>query len=109
MPENKKTNILLCHAISGCDVVSGIHGIGKTKLIKSSILEDFDYNTIFRDQNCEIDDIVRAGEEIVLKMYGKHIHVLLWMNYEELFSKESCIANQQKRKSTHELCLHRPM
>lgn len=71
MPENKKTNILLCHAISGCDVVSGIHGIGKTKLIKSSILEDFDYNTIFSDQNCEIDDIVRAGEEIVLKMYGK--------------------------------------
>ena len=71
MPENKKKNILLCHALSGCDVVSGIHGIGKTKLIKSSILEDFDYNAIFTDPHSEIDDIVRAGEEIVLKMYGK--------------------------------------
>ena len=40
IPEQKLENILLSHTMSGCDTTSGLFGIGKTKLFKSSILED---------------------------------------------------------------------
>ena len=39
IPEAKKKNILLSHAMSGCDTTSGSFGIGKTKLFKSPILK----------------------------------------------------------------------
>ena len=34
IPDAKKNNILLSHAMSGCDTTSGLFGIGKTKLMK---------------------------------------------------------------------------
>ena len=48
-------------------------GIGKTKLFKSLILEQSpDDAFLFTDNDCAIKDITDAGEQIILKLYGKH-------------------------------------
>ena len=45
MPEDLRRNILLIHAITGCDTTSFPFGIGKTKLFKTIVEnEDYDYS-----------------------------------------------------------------
>ena len=73
IPDAKKKNILLSHAMPGCDTTSGLFGIGKTKLMKSTILEDKpEYSSLFTGSECDTFRIIDAGEKIILKLYGKH-------------------------------------
>ena len=39
-------------------------------MIKSNILENIDYNSIFTNENSTIDEIANAGEEIIMQLYG---------------------------------------
>ena len=73
MPVSKKDNILLSHAMTGCDTTSGFFRIGKTKLTKSKILENNPaYNSVFLEDGSDIDVVIDAGENIILQLYGKH-------------------------------------
>ena len=44
-PKEKLQNILLSHAMSGCKATSALFGIGKSKLFKSCILKDNQYDS----------------------------------------------------------------
>ena len=73
VPEAKRKNILLSHAMSGSDTTSSIFGIGKTKLLKNPILEQSPNDAfLLTDNDCAIKDITDAGEWIILKLYGNH-------------------------------------
>ena len=63
IPEAKRKNILLSHAMSGSDTTSSIFGIGKTKLLKKPILEQSPNDAfLLTDNDCAIKDITDAGE-----------------------------------------------
>ena len=63
IPEAKRKNILLSHAMSGSDTTSSIFGIGKTKLLKNPILEQSPNDAfLLTDNDCAIKDITDAGE-----------------------------------------------
>ena len=63
----------MSHAMSECDTKSRFFGIGKTKLLKSPILEQSpDDVFLFTDSDCAIKDITDADERIILKLYGNY-------------------------------------
>ena len=68
--------ILAVHAFSGCDAVSGIFGIGKTKLIKQ--LEDVKLGAmleplieVFLQCDSRPDALLSAGSKILSMLYSK--------------------------------------
>jgi len=67
-----RSHILLAHAITGCDTVSAPYNIGKQKVI--SVLEntraDWSVLNIFKQKDANHDDVARAGEKLLLKLYG---------------------------------------
>ena len=72
IPESKLEYILVAHALSGCDTTSGFFGIGKCKLFKSSILEDNpQLACTLLNTDSSPADIIKAGEAIIMKLYGK--------------------------------------
>ena len=65
IPAPKQEHILLSHAMSGCDTISGLFGRGKLKLFKGSILEDDSENiSIFNNTESSSSYIIGAGERI---------------------------------------------
>ena len=72
IPESKLEHILVAHALSGCDTTSGFFGIGKCKLLKSSILEDKpQLACTLLNTDSSPADIIKAGEAIIKKLCGK--------------------------------------
>lgn len=76
LPKQLEENILAVHAASGCDTVSSLYGVGKTKLCKQlqktpasvgNLLEQFYSPSISKD------DVLNAGIKLILAVYGsKH-------------------------------------
>lgn len=69
---NSQENVLLLHAISGCDTTSNIFGFGKNKFCRL-----FQNNTLllhqaekFRDPDATATQISEAGEMILVALYG---------------------------------------
>ena len=65
-------NLLLLHALSGCDTTSSLCGFGKIKFCtlfqnKPALHE---LARIFRDPNASVSTISEAGERILLALYG---------------------------------------
>ena len=78
-PRHVITNILAIHAMSGCDTVSALAGIGKNKLIKSAV-KDPDMSAdlqMFMTPDVDRDTISACGQNILTKLYhsGKQRNV----------------------------------
>ena len=68
--EEKLKQILLLHAMSGCDTTSFLFGVGKTKLYKKEILEKHeDLSGVFYNSDSIINEIISAGEKIIMELY----------------------------------------
>ena len=67
-----KRHLLFAHAITGCDTVSALFGMGKQKAL--SVLERGEDNwvtlDIFKQPDATRDEIAEAGEKFLLKLYG---------------------------------------
>ena len=73
IPDDMTKNLLFNHAMTGCDTTSGIHNTGKNKLIKSKILENNkDAVNVFYGASSSKEQIITAGEKILLKLFGKN-------------------------------------
>lgn len=64
-----RDHLLVAHAITGCDSVSALYNIGKKKALKVLVGEDWQILDIFKRPDATHDDIARAGEMFLLKMY----------------------------------------
>jgi len=69
---NVKSHILLAHAITGCDTVSAPFNIGKQKVISAlqDTKEDWTILNVFKEKDASHDEIVAAGEKLLLRLYG---------------------------------------
>ena len=70
LPDHILNNIIPLHALSGCDTVSSLAGVGKTKLIKM-VLKDpslADHLHKFLDSNFN-DDTETSAKQLITKLY----------------------------------------
>ena len=91
IPEESKSTLILNHAMSGCDTTSSFFGQGKTKLLKKKVLEESpDVCKVFYSSSSYVDEIIAAGEEIILKLYGgkcSNLNDLRYQKYQEYLCK----------------------
>ena len=70
--EVAKKHILFAHAVTGCDTVSALYGVGKQKAL--AVLQndriDWDVLDVLQQPNSSKYDIAQAGETFILKLYG---------------------------------------
>ena len=62
-------NLLVSHAITGCDTISSMNNVGKKAPIRVLQETECDFLDIFKSTNATHDEISRAGEKFVLKLY----------------------------------------
>ena len=63
-------HILVAHAISGCDTVSPLYGVGKKKALAVLEGREWDDLTVFQRNDSSHDEVARIGEQFLLKMYS---------------------------------------
>ena len=63
------SHLLVAHAISGCDTVSSMHNVGKKAPIRELKANNCSFLNIFKSESATHEEIARAGEQFVLKMY----------------------------------------
>lgn len=84
-------NLLLLHALSGCDTTSSLFGFGKTKFCtlfqNRPALNEI--ATIFKDHNASVSTIAEAGERILVALYGGDRTTTLDALRYRLFSKSA--------------------
>ena len=69
-----RDHLLVAHAITRCDSVSALYNIGKKKALKVLGEEGWQILDIFKRPDATYDDIARAGEMFLLKMYSAYAH-----------------------------------
>lgn len=62
-------HLLVAHAISGCDTVSAMHNMGKKAPLRELEAQDCTFLDTFKSENATHDEIARAGEEFILRLY----------------------------------------
>ena len=67
-----KRHILVAHDLSGCDTVSALYNQGKKTIISviQNDAHDVSYLDIFKERNSSQNDIVEAGDKLLLHVYG---------------------------------------
>lgn len=65
-----KTHLMSLHAITGCDTVSALFGQGKKKAFLLAQKDSLHVLDVFENSGSSKDNIARAGEEFLLKLYG---------------------------------------
>lgn len=73
--KNVLDNILIIHAFSGCDTVSPLYGIGKTKLIKNFDKLKSMNPSIFLSSQVEKKKLLEVGAQIIIKSYDLNAKV----------------------------------
>ena len=71
-PTCNVTPLLAIHAASGCNTVSALSGIGKTKLIKSAIKCEeniCDALAVFNREEREQDTLLESGLSVIQALY----------------------------------------
>ena len=66
-----KENILVAHALSGCDTTSAVYGKGK--ITSYNVLKKHGLHDVvakFNNPDCKEEDIFAAGCQYILKLYG---------------------------------------
>jgi len=64
-------NLLVCHAMSGCDATTRLHGVGKQAVVSLSLKDGIfkDACKIFITQRFNNQEITEAGEKILFWLY----------------------------------------
>ncbi|CAM1319513.1 Uncharacterised protein r2_g2787 [Pycnogonum litorale] len=73
-----RNHMMFLHAMTGCDMVSAIYRQGKRKTF-NMVHKKRDYNLLdtFTDSGSTHDEVKRAGEAFILKLYGPAVLNLL--------------------------------
>lgn len=68
-----KDCLLFAHAISGCDTVSAVFGLGKVKAYRMLLHHKYlrQSVSIVGQENSCIPDVINAGEMFLMQLYGK--------------------------------------
>ena len=70
--EENRQHLPVAHAMTGCDTTSRLHGIGKgtavSKMISSQYIKE--KTSVFMASDPPKEDIIKAGEDILVKLYG---------------------------------------
>ena len=69
LPSSVSENLLIAHAITGCDTVSAMYKIGKKTALNVLQEKDCGFLDIFKANYASHDQIWRAGEMFVLMLY----------------------------------------
>ena len=69
-----RDHLLVAQAITGSDSVSALYNIGKKKALKVFGGEDWQILDIFKRPDATYDDIARADEMFLLKLYSAYAH-----------------------------------
>ena len=91
------SSILFLHAILGCDTTSQLHGIGKgNSLKKFTDCNHFrDLSVAFNSPSATAEEIVTAGEQVLVSMYnGKPGKTLDYVRYK-------CFSAKVARNTSH--------
>uniref|UniRef100_K1QFC5 Uncharacterized protein n=1 Tax=Magallana gigas TaxID=29159 RepID=K1QFC5_MAGGI len=64
--------LLFIHALTGCDTTSRLHGIGKPAALKKIMTDIYlkSQGAVFLQENSSKEDIIKAGEEALVNLYG---------------------------------------
>ena len=65
------SNILFIHSFPGCDTTSKIFGITKGRLLKKMSIRALSSAKVFCNENAAKQDIVDAGQTILLELYNR--------------------------------------
>ena len=65
------SNILFIHSFLGCDTTSQIFGIAKDRLVKKMSKRALSSAKVFYNENAAKQDIVDAGQTILLELYNR--------------------------------------
>ena len=90
--ENVIPSLIALHALSGCDTVPMMFGIGKAKALKATRKVPLQH---IGDLNAEIEDVIREGSIFVAKCYGQNNvsssenRRTIWMNKTDGVKKSS--------------------
>ena len=68
-PKSIVDQILFIHAASGCDTVSGLAGIGKTKFMKSLLKDTVDFSE-FYNAHADVDVLQESGCHMIAHLYN---------------------------------------
>ena len=65
-------NLLVCHAMSGCDTTSRLHGVVKPTVVSLSLKDGIfkDACKTFMTPGSNHHEIAEAGEEALLRIYS---------------------------------------
>ena len=103
-------DLLFLHAILGCDTTSPIHGIGKAALKKyANSLHFREQEKVFNSPST-VDDIVVAGENALVSLYGgkqgKNLDGMRYQRYCEKLATNSSQIQAQNLPSTSAAARH---
>jgi 5'-3' exonuclease len=79
--------LLFIHAITGCDTTSRLHGIGKPAALKKIVNDIYlkSQGVVFLQENASKEDIIKAGEEALVNLYGgaplEGLDILRWRKF----------------------------
>src|SRR6218665_3544420 len=65
-----KTYLMTLHAITGCDTAPALFSHGKKKAFLLAQTDSLDVLEVFENHGSSKEDVTRAGEEFLLKLYG---------------------------------------
>lgn len=69
LPSKLKENLLLVHSFSGCDTTCSVYNQGYHAITNEKLPAD-EVRKVFYDADASEDEIVRAGEVLMLNLYG---------------------------------------
>jgi len=65
-----RTYLMTLHAITGCDTTSTLFSHGKKNAFLLAQTDSLDVLDVFENHGSSKEDVTRAGEEFLLKLYG---------------------------------------
>src|SRR6218665_3510517 len=65
-----RTYSMTLHAITGCDTTSALFSHGKKKAFLLAQTDSLNVLDVFENHGSSKEDVTRAGEEFLLKLYG---------------------------------------
>ena len=90
-------HILIGHAITGCDTVSAMYGVGKKRVVKVLKAKKWRSLRVFLDPTASHSAIQEEGEKFILALYGapESCETLDMLRYTQRVNKNSAFHIQQ--------------
>lgn len=109
--------LLFIHALTGCDTTSRLHGIGKPAALKKIKPEIYlkSQGAVFLQENSSKEDIIKAGEEALVNLYGgvllEGLGILRWRTFatKTMSSKRNAVVQVQSLPPTSDAAIFHSM